>query len=174
MAYSKPSLKRKNKLASQIEVEDVPVQFKKKGNEQKFKFNPKILKANAKASRAMASGDTTRAKESLQEGTDLLNKRQELIKLADKSEFGWATINEHLDDELADDESDAGNKKPLTKPSQRGTRGNLPGQISNLLAGSNWPSSFPSWPYFRPSSGRLKSSNQKIFALNVESEGIGR
>ena len=86
------------------------MQFKKKGNEQQFKFNQKVLKANAKASRAMASGDTARAKESLQGGIDLLNKRQELIKLADKSEFGWATINEHLDDKLADDESDAGKK----------------------------------------------------------------
>ena len=76
MAYSKPSLKGKNKLASQIEVEDVPVQFKKKGNEQQFKFNSKVLKSNAKAGRAIASGDTARAKESLQEGIDLLNKRQ--------------------------------------------------------------------------------------------------
>ena len=113
------------------------MQFKKKGNEQQFKFNLKVLKASAKANRAMASGDTTRAKESLQEGIDLLSKRQELIKLADKSEFGWATINEDLDDELADDESDAGEKKLLTKPSQRGRRGNLPWQISNLLLGES-------------------------------------
>ena len=71
-----------------MEEEDVPVQFKKKGNEQQFKFNSKVLKASAKASRAIASGDMARAKESLQEGVDLLNKRQKLIKLANKSEFG--------------------------------------------------------------------------------------
>ena len=37
------------------------------------------------------------------------------IKLADKSEFGWATINEYLDDELADDESDARRIKKVEK-----------------------------------------------------------
>ena len=59
-------LKKQEDLASQIEAEDVPVQFTKEGNEQQFKFNSKVLKANGKASRAIDSGDTARAKESLQ------------------------------------------------------------------------------------------------------------
>ena len=35
------------------------------------------------------------------------NTRQKIIKLADKSEFGWATVQEYVSGELADDEADA-------------------------------------------------------------------
>ena len=37
----------------------------------------------------------------------MINTRQKIIKLADKSEFGWATVQEYVSDELADDEADA-------------------------------------------------------------------
>lgn len=141
-------LKKQENLASLIEAENVPVQFKKKGNEQQFKFNSKVLKANGKASRAIASGDTARAKESLQEGIDLLNKRQKLIKRADKSELGWAAINEYLDDELADDESDARRIKKAEKRApdkakakqekERKAIGANQQSSSRRNAGSNW------------------------------------
>ena len=39
-------------------------------------------------------------------GTELVSKRVKAIKLADKSEFGWATVNEYLSDELASDSDD--------------------------------------------------------------------
>ena len=38
-----------------------------------------------------------------------------MIKLADKSEFGWSTINEYVDDELADNEVDAKKIKKAEK-----------------------------------------------------------
>ena len=39
-------------------------------------------------------------------GTELVSKRVKATKLADKSEFGWATINEYLSDEYASDSDD--------------------------------------------------------------------
>ena len=36
----------------------------------------------------------------------MVSKRIKAIKLADKSEFGWATVNEYLSDELASDSDD--------------------------------------------------------------------
>ena len=39
-------------------------------------------------------------------GTELVSKRVKAIKLADKSEFGWATVDEYLSDELASDSDD--------------------------------------------------------------------
>ena len=36
-------------------------------------------------------------------GIPLINTRQKIIKLADESQFGWATVQEHVSDELADD-----------------------------------------------------------------------
>ena len=47
-----------------------------------------------------------KAKAALESGTELVSKRVKAIKLADKSEFGWATVNEYLSDELASDSDD--------------------------------------------------------------------
>ena len=48
-----------------------------------------------------------KAKEALAQGTRLLDERQKLILLADKSEFGWKTVEEYRQHELAEDEQDA-------------------------------------------------------------------
>lgn len=46
------------------------------------------------------------AKEVLREGTDFISRRQKLIKFADRSEAGWAVVDEYVDDDLADDSED--------------------------------------------------------------------
>ena len=47
-----------------------------------------------------------KVKTSLSEGKSLLSERQKLILLADKSEFGWKTVEEYTQHELADSEAD--------------------------------------------------------------------
>ena len=47
-----------------------------------------------------------RAKEALREGTDLISRRQKVIKFADLSEAGWAVVDEYVDDDLADESED--------------------------------------------------------------------
>ena len=42
----------------------------------------------------------------LEEGEELITNRQKLIKVADRSEFGWATVEEYVADELADNSDD--------------------------------------------------------------------
>jgi hypothetical protein len=42
----------------------------------------------------------------LEEGMKLIRERQKLIRMADRSEHGWVTIDEYLEDELADDSDD--------------------------------------------------------------------
>ena len=37
---------------------------------------------------------------------DLLHERQKLIKIADRSDRGWATVDEYVEDELAEDSDD--------------------------------------------------------------------
>ena len=44
-----------------------------------------------------------RAKTKLEEGTKTLAEQQKHIKVVDKSEFGWATVNYYQDDLLASD-----------------------------------------------------------------------
>ena len=55
-----------------------------------MKENPDHVQALEFASRALAS----------------IQKRQKLIKLADKSEAGWLVVDEYESDELADDSED--------------------------------------------------------------------
>ncbi len=42
----------------------------------------------------------------LNQCNDEINYRNKLIKLADKSETGWATVNEYIDNDLADNSDD--------------------------------------------------------------------
>ena len=58
------------------------------------------------ASDALKQKSYEKVKVALESGTELVSKRVKAIKLADKSEFGWATVNEYLSDELASDSDD--------------------------------------------------------------------
>ena len=89
--------------------------FKKKGNEQQFKFNQKVIKKTNTALSALEGTNIVKAKQELAEGMSLLHNRQKLIKLTDKSEFGWATVQEYIVGELADDEADASKIKIAEK-----------------------------------------------------------
>ena len=110
-------LKAQTDLASQIasEVQPESYVFKKKGNEQQFNFNRKVIKTSTAAVKALESGSIDKAKEDLDEGISLLTNRQKIIKLADKSEFGWATVPEYVCDDLADNEADASKIKKAEK-----------------------------------------------------------
>ena len=110
-------LKALSDLASQIasEVQPENYVFKNKGNEQQFNFNRKVIRTSTAAVKALESGNIGKAKEELNEGILLLTNRQKIIKLADKSEFGWATVQEHICDDLADDEADVSKIKKAEK-----------------------------------------------------------
>ena len=95
-------------LAESVNREIVdPCKLKGKGNEQQFLFKQKISLKTASAVNSLKRNKIEQAREDLQEGMHLITKHQKLIKLADKSEHGWATVNEYLDDELASDEEGA-------------------------------------------------------------------
>ena len=47
-----------------------------------------------------------KAKTLLDERTKLVCERQKLIRMADRSEHGWVTVEEYLEDELADNSDD--------------------------------------------------------------------
>ena len=56
--------------------------------EQQFSFNRKVAKTSGAALKALESGNIPKTKEELNKGISLINARQKIIKLADKSEFG--------------------------------------------------------------------------------------
>ena len=60
-----------------------------------------LLDKLKKAKDSLASTQYKKAKEAIKEGITLLKKHIKVIKLADRSEFGWSTVKQYLLNELA-------------------------------------------------------------------------
>ena len=58
------------------------------------------------ASDALKAKSYDKVKAALDAGTEVVSKRIKVIKMADKSDFGWSTVNEYLSDELASNSDD--------------------------------------------------------------------
>ena len=78
----------------------------KKGNEDQFKHNEKVLFTIQDAKAALEANALDRAKALLDQGSEIILKRIKSIKLADRSPHGWLTVNEYLSDDLASDSED--------------------------------------------------------------------
>ena len=79
---------------------------KRKGNQQQLDYCQEVLEKIDDSLHHLKSQSYEKAKRSLEDGSYLVCKRIKAIKLADKSEFGWLTVNEYLSDELASDSDD--------------------------------------------------------------------
>ena len=107
------NLKRSNSEAAIDQLHEIkkfrredPKSFNRKGNEFQYKFNAKVIDCFDDCQSHLESNAVDKAKESISEGMSMLGERQKLVLLADKSEFGWKTVTEYLQHELADDEQD--------------------------------------------------------------------
>ncbi|XP_068760078.1 uncharacterized protein [Montipora capricornis] len=83
-----------------------PHKFKRKANEDQFKFNLKLAETFDGAKSAAEKSNLEKVKSDLEEGEKLLVERQKHILLADKSEYGWSTVEEYKQHDLADDSED--------------------------------------------------------------------
>ena len=86
--------------------EDHSVKWKKVGNKKQFNFNESVEAKFESAIPALEKKKLDKAKKELEEGKKLLSERQKLIKLADRSECGWATVSAYVTDDLADTPDD--------------------------------------------------------------------
>ena len=93
--------------------------FKRKGHEQQYKHNEQVKSLVSEAKDAVNNGKQDECITKLNEGTELIDQRQKLILIADKSEYGWKTVGEYLDNELADNDQDAKKMKKAEKEAQR-------------------------------------------------------
>ncbi|CAB3986384.1 Hypothetical predicted protein [Paramuricea clavata] len=84
-----------------------PPSFKKNGHEVQYKHNERVKLCITEAEDAIKDKKLDMCLEKLSEGKEQIESRQKPILLADKSEYGWKTVSEYLDNELADDEEDA-------------------------------------------------------------------
>ena len=80
--------------------------FQSKGNEQQFEHAESVLDKLESAKDALNANALSKAKPAIEEGIALVTKRMKVIKIADKSQYSWATVQEFLSDELASDSED--------------------------------------------------------------------
>ena len=82
--------------------------FKNKSNRIQFGLNTDVLDkiGEAKCQLSGESSNVEKAVEHLEEGMVLLEKRNRGIEIADYSEFGWATVDEYEQREVAEDSDD--------------------------------------------------------------------
>ena len=97
------------------------IEFKRKGNERQYVFNEGVRDKIESATKALSATPPVveKAMESLKEGEKLITARQKLIRIADRSEYGWNTVAEYEEDELADGSDD---EKRLYKAELRAGR----------------------------------------------------
>ena len=76
-----------------------PRVFQKKGHEQQYKRNEQINVAVSEAKSAAEGGKCDSCIVKLDEGIDSKDQRQKLILIADRSEYGWKTVAEYMDNE---------------------------------------------------------------------------
>ena len=95
------------RLAKHIKLDPLP-SFKKKSPKQQFIFNSSLEEKLDSCATALekSAPDLDKARCSLEEGMKLPKDRQKLIKIADRSEFGWSTVAEYVEDELAENSDD--------------------------------------------------------------------
>ena len=76
--------------------------WKKVGNEKQLSVEARFDSAIS----AIEKKKLDKAKTEQEEGKKLLSERQKLIKQADRSECGWATVSTYVSDDLADPPED--------------------------------------------------------------------
>ena len=103
-------------------------QFKRKGNEVQFNFNAGVEESISSARRELKKITPTgeEQKEALKkvdvyldEGMKTLEKRQKHIKVADRSDFGWSTVEHYDSHPLADNSDDEKRLEKAEKEAER-------------------------------------------------------
>ncbi|XP_053401634.1 uncharacterized protein LOC128546105 [Mercenaria mercenaria] len=126
--------------------------FKRKSNEEQFKYNSKVSIALDEADHLIQSNKLQESRQKIAEAKEMISHRQKLIRLADSSELGWRVVNEYESNPLASDSDD---EKRIYKAETRANK-KLKAEKAKRTRGSR------SWPYRKPttaSAGNVQVSN---------------
>ena len=95
------------KHAKKFKLEKAPI-FRKKGHQKQYQHNEEVWLKVTDARLTLDERPTAveKAKALLKEGEKLINERQKHIRVADRSDNGWATVEEYVEDKLADNSDD--------------------------------------------------------------------
>ncbi len=98
---SEITLKFEGKLKSNKDVLDL--KWKREGHKKQFMFNKSIIES---LEDVLLINDSPAIDEKIREIKDSILRRQKLIRIADTSVSGWATVDEYVSKEMADDSDD--------------------------------------------------------------------
>ena len=117
--YLESKLDEKTKeLESKSKLDKQVTQMKFKGNQKQFELNAQI---DSVLDRIHSANDSKskQVDDLVDEGKELIRKRQKLIRIADKSADGWKVVDEYVSDELASGSED---EKRLKKAKEAASR----------------------------------------------------
>ena len=95
---------------------------RRKGNQQQLDHAVQVLDKFDEASDVLKAKSYEKVKAALDSGTEVVSKRIKVIKMADKSDFGWSTVNEYLSDELASNSDDKNMMYSAERRAERKTK----------------------------------------------------
>ncbi|XP_062620905.1 uncharacterized protein LOC134282518 [Saccostrea cucullata] len=93
--------------------------FKKRGNEEQYKHNVKVMAKLKEANEELEDNCIQGVRQKITEGYDLIKQRQKLVKLADSSSTGWRAVDEYVKNQIASDSDD---EKRISKAQTRAER----------------------------------------------------
>ena len=99
--------------------------FKKEGNRQMYEHEEKVMEVLVEV-KAVTKNDTVVAVQKIEEGMSLVKNRMKMIKVADRSQYGWSTVKEYEQGDLASNSED---EKRLTRSEKQAER-----KVKALLA----------------------------------------
>ena len=82
------------------------IDFNFQGNEMQHYFNVKLVKELENISFLVSKGSVSRVKKKIYKLVEEVQRRNKLMKLADRSHAGWVTVQEYLLNNLASDSED--------------------------------------------------------------------
>lgn len=114
--------------------------FKRKSNEEQYKYNTKVSIALEETEQLLDMDKIEDSSRKIAEVKALIAHRQKIIRLADSSELGWRLVNEYETNPLASDSDD---EKRMYKAEARANR-KLKAEKAKKTRGAR------SWPYRKP------------------------
>ena len=141
---SKNSQRNVSKLERELRNVRGSKDFKKAGNEIQYLFNQELEGTIEDCIEFIEHENKVSTTKSLKDCLQLIRKRQKLIKIADKSEFGWLAAREYDEDEIASNSDDDKRLKKAEKAAMAKYKRNSQRNVRRLDARY---SGFNSKPY---------------------------